>query len=281
MPLTKKDLLKMLTYRRPAWSATEGEFIARYIDPVPGVYADKFGNRLLLNPDSRVMIACHTDTVHKWDGRQRVRVHKGIAQLPRCSTSNCLGADDTAGVYACLRLIEAGVKASFVFHRAEEIGGLGSTWLAYNHPEWLESFDVCLSLDRRGVSDIITSQFCGDTASTDFAWSLAEQLGMTHSPCAGIFTDSANYSELIPECSNISVGYKSEHTVFETLDLDYLERLIDALIGVDWGALAITRTPTQRIDWFTGFALDDLEDELTELSEERAHALYITKESSQ
>jgi hypothetical protein len=237
----KLDILEMLTYRRPAWTKTESQFIRKYIDSVPGIYADRYGNRILNKQDARVMIACHTDTVHMFGGQQRVIVKNGIARLPAKSTSNCLGADNTAGIYAALRLIELKVPATFIFHRAEEIGGQGSTWLAEHYPEWLSTFDICLSLDRRGTSDIITSQFGQTTASVEFAAGLSDALGMNHKPCAGVFTDSANYAHLIPECSNLSMGTAHEHFALESLDLDYLERVIGRLAAVDWDKLPIER----------------------------------------
>lgn len=243
MKNTKLDLFKMLTYCRPARSATEEEFIHRYIDSVPDMTRDAYGNRILECPGSKVMISCHTDTVHKNPGKQHLRVVGPIVDLSLTSKSNCLGADDTAGVYAALRMIRAGVKATFVFHRDEEIGGKGSRWLAANYPDWIGKFDICLALDRRGTTDIITSQSWAKCASDEFAWSLAEQLGMGHSPAEGIFTDSANYVDLIPECSNISVGYQHEHTGFESLNVHYLECLIDRLVKVDWTALDIVRDP--------------------------------------
>jgi hypothetical protein len=243
--LQDSDLLKMLSYKRPAWSKTEDAFIRKYIDTAhPEIFEDKYGNRILYRENSKVIIACHTDTVHRDEGMQNVRLHKRIAQLPKRSTSNCLGADDTAGVYAALRMIEAGVQATFIFHRAEEIGGCGSSWLAKNYPEWLQKFDICLSLDRRGTTDIITSQAGGKCASNTFASSLAAALDMGHKATAGIFTDSANYTHLIRECSNISVGYQLEHTSNETLDLDYLELLIQRLIVIDWTALTVERAVT-------------------------------------
>jgi hypothetical protein len=204
---------------------------------------DAYGNRILYCKDSRVMISTHTDTVHRTGGKQSIRVHNGILRTAR---SNCLGADDTAGIYAALRMIDAGVKATFVFHRDEEIGGLGSKWLARTYPGWLQEFDVCLALDRRGTSDIITHQLFSRSASDLFAWSLADQLDLGHQPAEGLYTDSVNYTHLIPECSNISVGYQDEHTPGEYLDIEYLEELIERLARVDWDELIIARKPNGR-----------------------------------
>jgi hypothetical protein len=234
---------EMLSYCRPAWSPAEEAFIERFIDPIPDIYSDGFGNRLLVNPDSDVIISCHTDTVHRSSGRQRPYIAHGYASLPRGSKSNCLGADCTAGVYAALRMIHAKVPATFIFHRAEEIGGQGSDWLATHYPDWLSSHRICLALDRRGTSDIIIEQFVGPTASNSFAQSLANALDMFHSPARGTFTDSANYAHLISECSNLSIGYQNEHTRFEYLNLDYLERLVDRLCSIDFSQVHSHRDP--------------------------------------
>ncbi len=239
----------MLRYRRPAQSKTEREFIRKYIDTIPDILEDGYGNRILACDGSRVMISVHTDTVHKIGGMQRIAVKRSIARLhPKEIISNCLGADDTAGIYAALRMIQAGVKATFIFHRDEEIGGRGSAWLAESYPDWIGKFDICLALDRRGTSDIIVSQWTGDCASSEFAVTLGDELDMEHSEADGIFTDSANYAHLIPECSNLSIGYQREHSPLETLDLGYLEQVIDSLISVDWTRLAVVRDPLLEDD---------------------------------
>lgn len=245
----------MLEYRRPHGSQTEAEFIARYLDTIPGMYSDCYGNRILPCPDSKAMISCHTDSVHRTDGKQRVSVSRnGIVSLATNElVSNCLGADDAAGMYAAIRMIEAGVKATFIFHREEEIGGRGSAWFARQYAEWISTFDICLALDRRGTTDVIVTQRWGVCASDEFALGLGAQLGMSHSPADGIFTDSANYTELIPECSNLSIGYQNEHRPNETLDLNYLETVIGRLIAVKWGGLPIVRNPLEDEDY--GFDL--------------------------
>lgn len=246
--LNRSDLRDMLSYKRPARSKSEEQFIKKYIDVIPDVFEDNYGNRILYRPDSKIMISCHTDTVHREPGRQYVEYTNGIAHLPKNTKSNCLGADDTAGIYTAIRMIQAGVQATFVFHRDEEIGGRGSSWLADNYPEWLAKFDICLALDRRGKFDIITSQIGGKCASKEFAASLALALDMGHEATDGIFTDSANYTHLIQECSNISIGYQNEHSSRETLDLDYLDAVADRLLTVDWTSLTVSRDTADTFD---------------------------------
>ena len=245
------NLRHMLTYRRPAGSATEDAFIARYIDTIPGIIVDEYGNRILICEGSKTMISCHTDTVHRVAGMQSITSKKGIISLAKNERiSNCLGADDTAGIYAALRMIQAGVKATFIFHRDEEIGGKGSAWLAKNCSGWLSSFDRCIALDRRGIGDIITHQAFGRCCSDTFANSLALQLDMGHKRSdMGIFTDSANYVGIIQECTNVSVGYYNEHSVKETLDTVYLERLINQLIVADLDSLPTCEWVDDTVHW--------------------------------
>lgn len=187
-----------------------------------------------------------TKLLEKWEAEQRSKVTGGYADAH--VASHCLGADDTAGVYAALRMIEAKVPVSFVFHRDEEIGGRGSAWVAREYAGWLSSsFDRCVALDRRGTKDVIISQWGDQCCSFDFAVVLGTELGMGHKPAAGIFTDSANYMGVIPECSNISVGYMNEHTPQETLDTGYLETLIERLCEVEWDKLPTERDPYEMM----------------------------------
>jgi hypothetical protein len=57
----------------------------------------------------------------------------------------------------------------------------------------------------------------------------------------GVFTDSANFIDLIPECTNVSVGYFNEHTHEEVQNISYLERLAKACVAADWSKLTIKR----------------------------------------
>lgn len=252
-------LAEILAYRRPAYSKTEERFVRHLIDSVPGIQRDEYGNRLFLREGSRTMIAVHTDTVHRSEGMQRIQERKGVVSLhPKERVSNCLGADDGAGVYAALRMIQAEAPVSVIFHRAEEIGGKGSDYLAYHYPHILEKFDICLSLDRRGAEDVIVEQWNGPCCSLEFALGLAEALGLGHKPGSGTFTDSANYTEIIPECSNLGIGYACEHRPQETLAVDYLECVIERLCKVDWASLPVVRDPAvdfwsdgeEEVEWW-------------------------------
>lgn len=245
----RDELLAMLSFRRPAWSKTERNFIHRFIRPL-GVQEDDIGNLSKRIGTTPVLWSCHTDTVHRMGGRQKLAVSSGLIK-PDDTRSNCLGADCTAGVWLMVQMIRAGVPGLYIFHRAEEIGGVGSSHIAKHRPQLLDGIKYAVAFDRRGTQSIITHQ--GDRCcSEEFSASLGLALGMGHrSDNGGTFTDTANYTHLIGECSNLSVGYMNEHTKREALDLDYLERLRDALLVIDTSTLVAQRKPgeTDPDDW--------------------------------
>jgi hypothetical protein len=59
----------------------------------------------------------------------------------------------------------------------------------------------------------------------------------------GIYTDTAEFMELIPECTNLSAGYYNEHSAREFLDVEYLGMLLKAMITVQWDELPTERDP--------------------------------------
>jgi hypothetical protein len=69
----------------------------------------------------------------------------------------------------------------------------------------------------------------------------------------GSFTDTANYVDSIAECTNVSIGYKSEHTANETLDLNYLGYMAEQVLRVEWEALPKVRKAGEMDDRWAGF----------------------------
>ena len=53
----------------------------------------------------------------------------------------------------------------------------------------------------------------------------------------------AEFTDIISECTNLSVGYYREHTVSESQDIEHLESLAQACLGVDWENLPTKRDP--------------------------------------
>lgn len=234
-------LMAMLRYRRPAGSKTEKAFIREFLEPL-GVERDAFGNLHKRIGDAPVLWSSHTDTVHSQGGMQRLEVEGNIVKA--AGASNCLGADCTTGVWLMAEMIQAGVPGLYVFHREEEMGGGGSDFIARKTPGLLAGIHYAIAFDRMGTSSIITHQAGGRCCSDAFAVSLSEGLGLgMHLDDGGTFTDTANYVDLVGECTNISVGYKNQHRATETQDIAFALSLRDALLCLDLGRLVSHRSP--------------------------------------
>lgn len=234
------ELFAMLSFRRPAWSKTEREFIKRFIVPL-GVEEDAIGNLYKRIGDAPIVWSSHTDTVHTQGGKQSLAFSNGIVTQAD-PNSNCLGADCTAGVWLMVQMIRAKRPGLYIFHRAEEVGGVGSWFIADQRPDLLAGMLYAVAFDRRDKHSIITHQAGGRCCSDAFATSLSKALGMLHSAdIGGSFTDTANYTALIGECSNLSVGYDNEHSKKESLDTRYLFSLLDALLRLDCADLISER----------------------------------------
>jgi hypothetical protein len=251
--MTRETLFDMHAYCRPHGSKSERRFIRRFLSPLD-CRVDGCGNLIKQVGTSNVLWSCHTDTVHRDGGMQALQLDRD--QLGTVNR-NCLGSDDTAGVWLMTEMIKAKKPGRYVFHRGEECGAIGSNWIVKNTPELLTDIDVAIALDRHGTSDVITHQF-GRCASTAFAQSLADQLGGTYKPCStGVFTDTANYTDLVSECTNLSVGYDYEHSKAETLDVPFVLGLFDRLMAVDTAKLVIERDPKAPTKYDYDYGDDD------------------------
>lgn len=245
-----RELLEMHTYCRPAGSMTERSFCATYIDSLPGCKIDAAGNRIVaVGDDLRVMWSSHTDTVHTKPGIQKITYGDGLVSLSPNSTSSCLGADCTIGVWLMRQMILRGAPGLYIFHASEECGGLGSNHIATKTPEVVSGIEYAIAFDRRGTTSVVTHQSGGRCASDEFGTALASYLGPKYDlDTGGTFTDTANYTSLIPECTNIGVGYYYQHTKEEYFDVDHVMALLEALCRlapvINHGDLPVRRDHT-------------------------------------
>lgn len=257
-----KELLRMLAYRRPGGSHTELQFIQDFLTPL-GAKSDAWGNRRLTinNADGSapdVLFSSHTDTVHDKAGQQHVVCSKDGYAMTFTKESSCLGADCTTGVWLMRQMALARVPGLYVWHADEERGGLGSSSLAKRDAKSLRGIRFAIAFDRKGLDEVITHQ-CGTRGASDaFADSLAGILNangrLSYKPSDdGVFTDTANYTHIVPECCNLSVGYYSQHSSNEKQDVYFADLLLDALLAADWTRLICSRDPAERevelFDW--------------------------------
>lgn len=256
-------LADMLSYRRPAGSVTEEVFIEKYIKTIPGVERDGYGNYILhVRGDDNTLVdvgfSAHTDTVHWNEGMQPIYMIDDPQEKYLCNDGNdVLGADDATGIWLMLNMIRAQIPGTYFFFREEEVGGNGSNYVQMNEQEHWKHLNKLISFDRMDKNSIITHQGGGRCCSENFSKDLAGELNQStgfkfKSDGTGTFTDSANFMDVIPECTNLSVGYEHQHTLNEIQVVDWLIQLRDRLLLVDWAALGVYRDPKQddyRSSW--------------------------------
>lgn len=242
-----KTLEKALAMKRPAGSVTEAKFAAWLACTFQASLIDEAGNIHFdrrKNNSSRTLFTAHSDTVHHAEGKNTFTVDGGLWK----AEGDVLGADDGAGVALIAHMLTNEVSGYFIVFRAEEVGGVGSTWLAENMPELLQEFDRAIAFDRAGYYDVITHQAGQRCCSDEFAYALSEALseqGLMFAPCStGVYTDTAEFVGLVPECTNLSIGYFLQHSQMEYQDVSFLQTLADALCKITWEALPVSRNIT-------------------------------------
>lgn len=249
-----KILNTALSIKRPHGSATNVKFTAWLRDQLPlelnkAAFYDGAGNLHVDNRSQashRTLFVAHVDTVHRSEGKNKIRKTKTHWH----AKGDVLGADDGAGVAMLMHMIWGGVRGYYVFTQGEERGGVGARYLAEKQGQLLSEFDRAVAFDRRGIDSVITYQGWGRCCSDTFGSALADALMNGHDALmmvnddTGVYTDTAEFTDVIPECTNISVGYAREHTQEESLNLVYFQQLADAVLTVDWDALPVERDPS-------------------------------------
>lgn len=226
----------------------------------PEAQMDAFGNLHLDNRghiQNRTLFVAHLDTVHRHDGVNKLIVKDSFIH----ARGDVLGADDGVGIALLCHLIDSDIGGYYIFTQGEECGGLGARYLAGHHAKLLSEFDRAVAFDRRGTSSVITHQSMSRCCSEVFAESLSDALnsnGMLFMPdSTGSYTDTADFTHLIAECTNISCGYFSEHTKSERIDLNHFGDLLGALPLIQWDSLPVERNPAEKELWYLGYESSD------------------------
>ena len=256
-----RTLQRALSHKRPDGGQGVIDFTQWLIDNLPkhlwdNVIVDACNNVHIdarTMPEHRTLFVAHVDTVHHEEGLNHiVKETSKKGYFWRASVGSCLGADDGAGVAMLMHMIHNNVSGYYIFTQGEECGGIGAKFLARHQPELLDEFDRAIAFDRRGIDSVITHQGRGRCCSDTFGNALAAALNDAHPRLmylpddTGIYTDTAEFTDNIPECTNISVGYYGEHGDREYLDMYHFEMLSMAVLNVNWDGLPTERDPKVR-----------------------------------
>lgn len=229
---------------------------------------DAAGNIYYKVGTSTTLFAAHIDTAHHRDGANSYKLYKtekvrfkkasdGAFQ-PKAweqaefvtADGDCLGADDGAGVMLLCWLMQNRVPGAYVFTRGEECGGIGATYIADTFPRWLMQFNRAVCFDRADTEEIVTVQGGTRCASSEFAEALSvafQEQGMLYVESEkGVYTDCKEWVAFVPEAVNLSVGYAKQHGPNESLDLQHLRQLAEAVLEIDWETLPTERDPSEK-----------------------------------
>ena len=229
---------------------------------------DEFGNLFIKIGESDVMFTSHLDTAtsaltqvnHVFDGN-----------IIKTDGKSILGADDKAGVTIMLYMIENKIPGLYYFFLGEEVGCVGSRKVAnVQKDQKIEGINKVISFDRRGNDSVITFQSSQRCCSDTFGEALSKQLNLADDSFSykndptGILTDSVQFIKIYSECTNISVGYRSEHTFAEQQDIEHLTKLAEACLLVDWNGLPVDRDPSKTeyksYSGYGGYGWDEWDD---------------------
>ena len=209
------------------------------------IQTDQHGNYFIKIGESRTIFSSHLDTACK--------EHTSVSHVFRDNMietdgKTILGADDKAGMTIMLWMMLHNIPGLYYFFIGEEVGCIGSG-LASKYGDFKGKYDRMISFDRRGLDSVITYQSSSRCCSDDFGRQLAKQLnksGLSYkTDDTGVYTDSAEFVDIIPECTNLSVGYYKEHTTSEKQDIEHLQKLAKACLLVNWEDLVTRRDMTK------------------------------------
>jgi hypothetical protein len=249
-----RTLQRALSMMRPHNTMGSIVFTEWLIDRLPerlrvNAWQDTVGNVHIdnrIHSDNKTLFVAHVDTVHRTTGANKIRKTKTMWYADGAA----LGADDGVGCALLMHMLHAAVPGYYVFTQGEECGGIGAKHLAAQYPHLLAEFDRAIAFDRKGTDSVISHQGYGRCCSDAFADALSGALNATdetlmYSPDdTGVYTDTAEFTDIIPECTNVSCGYMYEHGDREQLDIIHFDLLAKAVIEIDWDALVTDRDPT-------------------------------------
>lgn len=133
-----------------------------------------------------------------------------------------LGADDRAGIFAILKILQdKHLRPHVIITTDEERGCVGSAKLAMKYPKFPAEVKFLIQLDRRGENDSVFYDCTNDEFEEyvnkfgfETAWGTLSDISVL-APAWGV------------AAVNFSVGYQNEHSLTETLNIQHLYNTIE------------------------------------------------------
>lgn len=233
------DLLKRLLVI-PTGSRQEGQMVEFLMDYVlqrgsarcGSIVTDNWNNVFIRKGKAGVVpcVAAHIDTVHPLRPVEIVQQDGILYGVDEQGQRTGIGADDKAGVYICLELLERFDDIAVALFAAEEIGCVGA-----NHAPatWFDDVGYAIEFDAPGRGLVSytsgsTRLFANDGEFIITAAPLLHAHGLTcwrHHPYTDVMALRRRFNFT---CLNLSCGYHNWHRPDEYLVLDEVEAAVNA-----------------------------------------------------
>ena len=233
------ELLKqLLTVSSPSRrEQTMVEFLAEHVrqrgvERCGELVTDPFNNVLIRKgqPGAVPVVAAHLDSVQTVGPVKIVQQAGRLFGVDAQGERTGMGADDKAGVFVCLELLERFANITVVLFAGEEVGGVG----AQNAPaEWFKDAGYLIEFDCPGrglVSYTSGSErlFANAGEFIKTAAPVMRQHGLTHWQHHP-FSDVMQLRRRFPiSCLNLSCGYYQWHQPDEFVVIEEVEAAVNA-----------------------------------------------------
>lgn len=164
-----------------------------------------------------IALVAHLDTVFAY-GKRKIYYDREQQVI---WSPHGLGADDRAGVFAILRVIQDGYRPTIIFSTDEELGCLGADKLVLDYMDMPWPLHYIIELDRQGANDCVFYN-CNNPEFEEYVQKF------------GFVSDFGSFSDISAICPvwgvagvNLSIGYINEHTLQETLHVNYWKRTVN------------------------------------------------------
>lgn len=215
-----KSFKQICSLRQPALIKTMRQLL---IKKYPKVNTDNAQSFIFAEGTIPIALVAHMDTVFPSPPRE---VYYDRSKNVMWSPDG-LGADDRAGVFAIIKILQRGLRPHIILTTDEEKGGIGAAALTtIYHQCPFKDLRYIIQLDRQGSDDCVFYD-CNNEAFVNYV----ESFGFSES--WGTFSD---ISYLCPDWKiagvNLSVGYLREHSIAETLNVGWLLATIDKVCNM-------------------------------------------------
>ena len=155
--------------------------------------------------DIPIALVAHMDTVFKFPVSDLYYDQKkGVLWSPEG-----LGADDRAGIFAILKILQTGRKPTVIITKGEESGGIGAYELVNKMKNYPKDLNFLIQLDRQGFDDAVFYK-CANKKFEKYI------TGFGFKTQLGTFTDISIIAPAWKVAAvNLSVGYINEHSIVE------------------------------------------------------------------